>query len=76
MSAASCATIIIIISDYIRGGTIQGWPSLMVVVTAIGGVQLLAIGLIGEYLGRVYKEVKRRPRYHISEVVGALLRPE
>ena len=74
MSAASCITIILIIADYVRGGTIQGWPSLMVVVTTIGGVQLLAIGLIGEYLGRVYKEVKRRPRYHVRDAVGALLK--
>ena len=45
-----------------------GWASLMMSIWFIGGVQLLSLGLIGEYIGKIYKEVKHRPRYIIEEV--------
>ena len=50
----------------IMGHTIAGWASLMVSIWFLGGVQLIAMGLIGEYAGKIYKEVKRRPRYIIE----------
>ncbi len=50
------------------GQTSDGWASLMVSLWFIGGVQLLSLGLIGEYIGKIYKEVKHRPRYIIEEV--------
>jgi len=50
------------------GGEVAGYPSLMIVQVALAGVQLLALGLIGEYLGRVFMEVKQRPIYLIREV--------
>jgi dolichol-phosphate mannosyltransferase len=50
------------------GGS-RGWPSLMAVVLFLGGIQLLCIGLLGEYLGRVYRETKARPLYVIQEVI-------
>ena len=41
-----------------------------VLIVMLGGAQLLCLGIIGEYLGRLYKEVKRRPLYHVEEDVG------
>ncbi len=49
------------------GATVAGWTSLAVSVWAIGGLQLLAIGIIGEYIGKIYLETKRRPRFIIEE---------
>ena len=53
------------------GGTVTGWASLMISMWFIGGVQLLSIGLIGEYIGKLYKEVKRRPRYIIEAYINS-----
>ena len=50
--------------------TIQGWTSLILVVLFLGGVQLLALGVLGEYLGRIYDEVKHRPLYLVSRAIG------
>lgn len=51
----------------LMGHTGAGWASLMMSIWFLGGVQLLSVGLIGEYIGKIYKEVKRRPRYIIEE---------
>lgn len=48
---------------------VPGWASLMVVVLVLGGVQLFALGMLGEYLGRVHDEVKRRPLYVVESIV-------
>jgi glycosyltransferase involved in cell wall biosynthesis len=52
---------------YFAGQTIAGWFSTVLPFYFLGGVQILCIGILGEYLGKVYKEVKRRPRYIIDE---------
>ena len=52
---------------YFAGDTQTGWASLAVSIWAIGGLQLLAIGIIGEYIGKIYLETKRRPRYIVEE---------
>lgn len=49
------------------GSTVSGWTSLICVICFIGGIQLLSLGVIGEYIGKIYMEVKHRPRYIISE---------
>ena len=52
---------------YFTGSTETGWASLAISIWAIGGLQLLAIGIIGEYIGKVYLETKHRPRYIVEE---------
>jgi glycosyltransferase involved in cell wall biosynthesis len=49
---------------------IEGWSSLMVVLLFFGGVQLITLGIVGEYVGRIYDEVRRRPLYLVGEVRG------
>jgi polyisoprenyl-phosphate glycosyltransferase len=51
-------------------GIIPGWTSLAVAVLFLGGVQLLAVGILGEYIGRIYEEVKRRPLYLVRDSVN------
>ncbi len=55
---------------FILGRTVLGWSSLMVSIWALGGLQLLAIGVIGEYIGKMYLETKERPRFAIQEVLN------
>ena len=52
------------------GHTSDGWSSIICSIWFLGGLQLLGIGLIGEYIGKTYKEVKRRPRYIIEKIIG------
>lgn len=54
------------------GHTIPGWTSLLISLWFIGGAILTAIGIIGEYIGKIYKEVKRRPRYFIEKQLTGL----
>lgn len=54
---------------YLLGATVLGWSSLMVSVWALGGLQLFAIGIIGEYIGKVYLEAKGRPRFAIQDIL-------
>lgn len=58
--------IFIIIKTLLLGDDVQGYPSLMTVITFLGGTQLLFIGIIGEYLGRMFMETKNRPLYLID----------
>ena len=55
---------------FLTGRAVQGWTSTMLVVVGLGAVQMFVLGLIGEYLGRLYVEVKRRPLYIVSDVIG------
>lgn len=69
MLISICAIVYGIVS-YVEGRTIAGWTSQMVSIWFIGGAILLACGIIGEYVGKIYTEVKRRPRYFIQKTAG------
>ncbi len=60
---------IITLVDYFRGNNVQGYTTSIIVSLLIGGVTLLSLGVIGEYIGKVYMEAKHRPRYMIDSVV-------
>ena len=55
--------------SWLIGVTVPGWTSVMVVVLVLGSVQLLVLGVLGEYLGRLYIESKRRPLFIIDQVI-------
>ena len=66
-SLISFGFIIYTIIAYFIGNTIPGWASMTSIICFIGGIQLIGIGVLGEYIGKTYMEVKHRPRYIISE---------
>ena len=66
----SICAIVYGIAMYIEGKAIVGWTSQLVSIWFIGGAILLACGIIGEYVGKIYTDVKRRPRYFIDKTIG------
>ena len=64
------ATIAVIVLKLTTGLLVQGWASLMLAVIFIGGIQLFIMGMLGEYIGHIYDEVRRRPLYVIREYHG------
>lgn len=67
VSIISFFVIIWVLIGLIKGTTVQGWASTLGILSFIGGLQLLSLGIIGEYIGKIYMEVKNRPRYIISD---------
>lgn len=62
--------VFIIIKTLVLGVDVPGYSSLIVIILFLGGVQLVVIGLLGEYIGRIYKEVKGRPIYVVDRTIG------
>ena len=60
---------VIVVKALLFGEAVQGYPSLVALITFLGGLQLLTIGLVGEYVGKTYLEAKRRPIYLVRDVV-------
>ena len=67
----SIGMIIYFIARYAVGATVEGWPSLICSVWAIGGLILLSLGIIGEYIGKTYLEVKERPKFIVRQVLDS-----
>ena len=67
--------IVTLVQSLLGGIPVQGWATIVSLLTLLCGVQLLAIGVIGEYVGRIYVEVKNRPLYVVSERLGNLSQP-
>ncbi|WP_294331357.1 glycosyltransferase family 2 protein [uncultured Sphingomonas sp.] len=70
LTAASALLVLYILVAWLLGRAVQGWTSTMLVVVVLGAVQMFVLGMIGEYLGRLYVESKRRPLYLIADVAG------
>lgn len=67
LALLSLIGIIWAVAEALMGNTAAGWASLVCIVCFLSGIQLLCLGVIGEYIGKIYMETKRRPRYIISE---------
>jgi glycosyltransferase involved in cell wall biosynthesis len=74
LSLGSVLLILYIAYAWVAGQSIQGWTSLMLVVVVLGAIQMFVLALMGEYIGRLYNEAKRRPLYIVQEVAGGELR--
>ena len=61
------AIIFVIVRQLVWGGSAYGWPSLVCIILLLSGVQLFAIGILGQYLSKTYLEVKKRPIYIVNE---------
>jgi len=73
LTGASMLLFVYIAIGFLTGSAVQGWTSTMLVVVLLGAVQMFVLGMIGEYLGRLYVESKRRPLYLVADVAGPVL---
>ncbi len=62
--------LIYVLTAYFMGRSVSGWPSLFLSVWLVGAFVLIGLGVIGEYVGKIYTEVKNRPRYNVDKKVG------
>lgn len=63
-------TLYFLLKTLIFGDSVQGFPTLVIIILFLGGIQLLSLGIIGEYLGRIFHETKNRPVYLVNEHAG------
>lgn len=69
--AASFVILAYILVGWLTGDTVEGWTSIMLIVVMLGAGQMFVLGMIGEYLGRLYVESKRRPLYIVADIAGS-----
>ena len=67
LSLISLIAVVVVVIIKLFGYTVQGWTSLLCVIFLLGGVQIFCLGIIGEYIGKIYAESKARPRYIIEK---------
>ena len=67
ISTISFIGILYALISYCKGNVVSGWASMICIICALGGIQLICLGVIGQYIGKIYLETKHRPRYIISE---------
>jgi len=70
MSSISFLVILWTLFEYFFGDTVRGWASMLASLWFIGGLVLLSIGIVGEYVGKIYLETKKRPRFIVSEFLN------
>ena len=62
--------IVMILETLIRGNNVPGYPSIICLILILGGINLLAIGIVGEYISKIYLEIKKRPIYITKNTLG------
>ena len=67
ISFLSLLFLVYVVIGYFKGDTVTGWATIIVLICLFSGIQIFCIGIIGEYIGKIYIETKKRPRYSISE---------
>lgn len=72
LSVVSFLGVLWVFYEAMRGNVVTGWSSTVAIVCFVGGIQLISLGVIGEYIGKIYMEIKARPRYIISETTQNL----
>ena len=70
LSVGSVLLVLYIAYAWLSGRSIQGWTSLMLIVVILGAIQMFVLALMGEYIGRLYNEAKKRPLYIVEEIAG------
>ena len=66
----SLGIFIYVLHSYLMGSVVPGWASLILSIWFVGGCILLGLGIVGEYIGKTYMEVKDRPRYNIEKLLS------
>jgi hypothetical protein len=70
ISTLSSIGVVYTLIQYFLGHTVSGWASVILAVLFIGGVQMLCLGVIGEYVGKIYMESKNRPKFFVEKTKG------